>query len=356
MSEGKQVLVQGRIVWTAGSDPFKGQQKKDQQGRLVFDDKGQPAMQYGYGLAVPKPGPSSTPDEVKNFMDIWNAIQSEAMALFPSGRTPPDFSFKYKDGDGIDHKGNPFNVRTGYAGCLVFALTTSLPLKFFKYNGAYQEVKDGIKCGDYVQVQVNVKGHTPKPNTQGKPGLYLNPNLTLFLGFGEEIVNTPEASSVFGAAPPPLPNGASATPVGGAPNFANFGQQPAMPQAPAAPQVPQWNGQANPAVLPPQFQQPAQQQYQMPAVPQQQMGNVPASFVPQQPMQQPVSNMMGSQPASNVYPSNGVPQMGNGSIPTPGFVPPVQQQNMPFPGQAVPQPANNAFPSNGGAPRPPWQQ
>ncbi|TXH10434.1 MAG: hypothetical protein E6R04_05385 [Spirochaetes bacterium] len=289
MSEGRQVLVSGRILWTAGKDPFSGAPRKNQVGQPIMNANGEPAMQYGFGLAVPKPGAASTPDEVKNFMDMWNAVQAEALALYPTGHIPPGFSFKYKDGDGVDHNGMPFSSREGYAGHLVYALTTSLPLKFFKYEGgAYVQVKDGIKCGDYVQVQVNVKGHLLKPGTQGKPGLYLNPNMTLFLGFGKEIVNAPDASSVFGAAPPPLPNGASATPVGGAPNFANFGQQPAMPQAPAAPQVPQWNGQANPAVLPPQFQQQAPPVNHAPAAP-------PAWGAPAQ-QQAPVMQQAGTAP------------------------------------------------------------
>lgn len=277
MSEGRQVMVQGRIVWLAGKTPFEGAQRKGQDGRPMFDQQGKPLMQYGFGLAVKKPGPTSTPDETKNFMDMWNAIQSEAMALYPSGQVPPGFSFKYKDGDGVDHNGQPFANRDGYKDHLVFALTTSLPLKFFRYEGGYVQVSEGIKCGDYVQVQVNVKGHLPKPGTQGKPGLYLNPNLTLFLGYGQEIMNTPDAASVFGAAPPPLPNGASATPVGGPANFANFGQQAQVP-APA-PAAPQWNGQANTAVLPPQFQQAPQ----MPA--NQSVGYQP-QFVQQAPVQQ----------------------------------------------------------------------
>lgn len=262
MSEGRQVMVQGRIVWLAGKTPFEGAQRKGQDGRPMFDQQGKPLMQYGFGLAVKKPGPTSTPDETKNFMDMWNAIQAEALALYPSGQVPPGFSFKYKDGDGVDHNGQPFANRDGYKDHLVFALTTSVPLKFFRYEGGYVQVSEGIKCGDYVQVQVNVKGHLPKPGTQGKPGLYLNPNLTLFLGYGQEIMNTPDAASVFGAAPPPLPNGASATPVGGPANFANFANFGQQAQAPttAAPQRPAWGGQPNPNVLPPQFQQPATQQ------------------------------------------------------------------------------------------------
>jgi len=294
-AEGISLVLQGRIVWTAGQTVFSGSQKKDQAGKLMTNDKGEPAMQYGFGLAVPKPAADSRPEEVKNFMDMWNAIQSEAMALYPTGQIPPGFSFKYKDGDGVDHKGMPFSSREGYAGHLVYALTTSLPLKFFKYEGgAYVQVKDGIKCGDYVQVQVNVKGHLPKPGTQGKPGLYLNPNMTLFLGFGKEIVNAPDASSVFGAAPPPMPTGASATPVGGPANFGSFAQAATTPDVAQAP-VNQWGGQANPNVLPPQFQQPA-----------------PPVMSPNQGYANPQTNYGGpTQPGptapQTAFPSNGAP-------------------------------------------------
>ena len=286
-SEGRNILVQGRILWCTGKTPFQGSPRKGMDNKPILNQQGEPVMQYGFGLAVKKPGPASTPEETKNFMDMWNAIQSEAMALYPSGNVPPGFSFKYKDGDGLDHNGNPFSNREGYKDHLVFALTTSLPLKFFKWDGAYVQISDGIKCGDYVQVQVSVKGHLPKPGTQGKPGLYLNPNMVCFLGYGKEIVNTPDASSVFGAAPPPMPMGASATPVGGPANFGDFGQQQAQVPVPA-PAAPQWNGQVNTAVLPPQFQQP-------PTVPNHAPTSPPAWGAPAQ-QQAPVMQQPGTAP------------------------------------------------------------
>lgn len=249
-AEGISLVLQGRIVWTAGNNPFVGQQRKDQAGKLLTNDKGEPTMQYGFGLAVPKPAADSRPEEVKNFMDMWEAVHKEAMSLYPTGSIPPGFSMKYKDGDQIDHNGQPFANREGYKGCLVFALTTSLPIKFFKYEGAYIQVSDGIKCGDYVQVQVSIKGHLPKMGTQGKPGLYLNPGLTLLLAPGKEIVNTPNADAVFGAQ---APKAVFNIPAYEAPQ--GFAQMAAAQQAPQAPAAPAWGGQANPAVLPPQFQQ-----------------------------------------------------------------------------------------------------
>ena len=256
-SEGRSVLCQGRIVWTCGDTPFKGAQKKDQNGKLIFNDKNEPLMQYGFGLAVPIPGPGATPEQTKNFMDLWQAMHEEAQALYPGGQIPPGFAMKYKDGtNGIDHKGQPFANRPGYKGCYVFGMTTTLPVNFFKYQGAYIQVNDGIKCGDYVQVSVSVKGHLPKPGSQGKPGLYLNPSLVLFLAEGEAIINAPAADTVFGSqAPKAVIDIVAPQAPAGFGQMAQAFQQPAQ-QAPAAPA---WNGQANHGVLPPTFQQPAQQ-------------------------------------------------------------------------------------------------
>lgn len=298
-AEGISLVLQGRIVWTAGQSVFTGSQKKDQAGKLLTNDKGEPTMQYGFGLAVPKPAADSRPEEVKNFMDMWEAMHKEAMSLYPTGSIPPGFSMKYKDGDSVDHNGQPFANREGYKGCLVFALTTSLPIKFFKYEGAYIQVSDGIKCGDYVQVQVSIKGHLPKMGTQGKPGLYLNPGLTLLLAPGKEIVNTPNADAVFGAQ---APKAVFNIPAYEAPqSFAQFQQQQQV--APQAPAVPAWGGQANPAVLPPQFQAPPMAPPVHNYAPQAPMGNgFAAPAAPQMPTTTPSMT-----PAPTAYPSNGFP-------------------------------------------------
>lgn len=267
-STGKSVLVQGRIVWVPG-DLFKGKVKIDQNTKQPkIDSKtGAQIIEYGLGLSVPKT--ELAPD--KTGAAIWSAMHEEAYQIYPSRQIPPSFAWKYKDGDGVDHNGAPFGNREGYPGCLVFALTSQLPMKFFRYeNGSYVQVNDGIKCGDYVQVQVQVKAHGAVG--QGKPGLYLNPMAVLFLGYGKEIINTPSPEQMFGGQAPTLPAGASATPFApegaplmpiGAPQYQapptpqaavpQFQQQPAYPtQAPALPpQV-----QPHHAVLPQQFQPP----------------------------------------------------------------------------------------------------
>ena len=267
---GRSVLVQGRIVWLVG-DLFKGRIKTlygTQTPRL--NAQGETMLEYGFGLAVPKSvlsqaGPGQ-PGE------IWTAIHEEAYTLFPTRQIPPSFAMKYKDGDGIDDKGLPFNQRQGYANHIVFSCTTSLPIKFFRWeNGQNIMINEGIKCGDYVNVQLNIKAHPAVG--QGKAGLYLNPNAVQFLGYGTEIVNAPSGDQMFGNQAPAIPQGASATPLAPQPGQMLVPtmvpqQAPAMPstqqfqpqqQAPAMPSAPHWG------VMPQQFQ-PQQQAPAMPAM------------------------------------------------------------------------------------------
>lgn len=229
-TEGKSVMVQGRIVWVSG-DLFKGKPKVDQTTKLQkFDKQGNPAIEYGFGLAVPKaafqPGQPAAA--------LWEAIHEAAFTLYPSRQLPPGFAWKYKDGDGVDHNGQPFNTREGHSGHLIFACTTSIPIKYFIWqNGNNVQIAEGIKCGDYVNVQLNLKAHPP--SGAGKAGLYLNPNAVQLLGYGKEIINAPSGDQIFGAVQPPMPQGASAQPV--APQGQNLLVPPQAMPAPGAPPV-----------------------------------------------------------------------------------------------------------------------
>lgn len=285
-SNGTAVMVQGRIVWGSG-DLFKGQLQTEFGTKIPKLNKttGEQMIQYGFGLAVPVTafaalGPGQ-PGE------IWNVIHNEAYTLYPSRQMPPAFAWKYKKGDtDLDDKGVPFSQREGYAGHVVFACTTNIPIKWFKFeNGMNVLVNEGIKCGDYVNVQLSVRAHGPIG--QGKPGLYLNPNAVQFLGFGKEIVNTPSGDQIFGTGMPQVPQGASATPLvpqGGllvpaqpqyqqppqpvGPVVPQYQQPPALPPQPHFGVVPQ-GLQPPPGGQPvgpaqPQWGQPAQPQYQQP--------------------------------------------------------------------------------------------
>lgn len=258
-SAGKNVLAQGRIVWVSGN-LFAGKLKTiygTQTPKL--NQQGEQMKEYGFGLAIPKSvlaqAGAGQPGE------IWSALHEEAFTLFPSRQIPPSFAMKFKDGDGVDEHGVPYAQRKGYAGHIVFACTTTLPIKFFKWeNGANMLINEGIKCGDYVNVQLNIKAHGAVG--QGKAGLYVNPMAVQFLGFGEEIVNTPSGDQIFGQVAPAVPQGASAVPFAPQPGQmlvspagyaqtpppANYGVLPqvyqpapvaAAPQAfPSFPQVP----------------------------------------------------------------------------------------------------------------------
>jgi hypothetical protein len=256
-------MVVGRIVWIVGRNLFEGAMKTEFNSKVPKMGKdGQQLREWGFGLAVHKSALNQCqPGEPG---EIWAAIHQEAMTLFPNGQIPPAFAMKYKDGDtSIDDQGIAYSQREGYPGHLVFACKTSLPIKFFKNeNGNVTMVNEGIKCGDYVQVQLGIEAHGAIG--QGKAGLYLNPNAVMFAGYGKEIINTPSGEQIFGATPPPLPPGASAIPLApvgmpapAAPVSPAF--PPMYPTAPAYPSSPAMPPQVpgpHHAVLPPAFQPP----------------------------------------------------------------------------------------------------
>lgn len=289
-SSGRQVMVQGRIVWVCG-DLFKGRPKTDFNTRQpIMDIKtGKPLVEYGFGLAVPKSVLNQTGKGQPG--EIWAAIHEETFTLYPSRQIPPSFAMKYKDGDGIDNTGVSFAQREGYAGHLVFALTTQLPIKFFKFeNNQNFLVNEGIKCGDYVNVQLSIKAHPAKG--QGKPGLYLNPNAVQLIGYGKEIVNIPSGDAIFGTVAPQVPNGASSVPVAPAGFITPPSQQEVQPMGQAYGQPQAQPTAPNYGVLPPTFQ-PA-------ATPQQPMVNHAPQFA------QSVAATPGSMPAVNAT-SAGMP-------------------------------------------------
>ena len=239
-------------------------------------------VQYSFGLAVPKTELVEANMVPGGSAEIWKVIHEQAQLAYGNAQVPPTFSWKYKDGDGVDHNGIPFSQREGHAGHIIFAFSTYFPVEVVKWNEQtkqYVSIKEGVKCGDYVQVQVNVKAHSGNPSIKGsKGGLFLNPQAVLFLGYGQEIVSKPAAGSIFGFGAPKIPVGASATPVG--PVNSPIAVAPAAPVAPtgisqtvetvgpapvAAPQAPAPNF----GVLPPHLQQQAQapQAPQAPAFP-----------------------------------------------------------------------------------------
>lgn len=328
-------MVQGRLMWTSGKTVFEGKPKTNfQTGLAELDKLGNPKIEYGFGLAVPK----GTPE----FQELWNLMHAEAFTIYPSGQLPPDFSMKFKDGDAIDHKGNKFADREGYAGHIILACTTMIPFKCFRHEaGNNIMIMEGIKCGDYVNVQVNIKAHPAVG--QGKAGLYMNPSAVQLIQPGKEIINTPSGDQLFGQAAPTYAGqviadtGAPAMQAmpQAAPQYAPAAPVPqAMPAAVPAPQAAPHHG-----VLPQQFQ-PAPQAAPVPqAMPQ--AAPVPqampqAALVPQAaPLPQaapqyapaPVPQMpMGNAAAPAAIPTGLMPAQQ--APPQPTYAPPAQPSNM----------------------------
>lgn len=225
----------GRIVW---GHPLKPQIKKDQKTKQIIMRDGNQVQQWVFGLAIPK-------DQF--VAQVWPQMSAEAATLFPNG-VPSNFSWKYKDGDGVDASGKPYNTREGYAGHYVLTISTEAfsPQVFKHENGAYRQLApEEIKTGDFVAVNLTLVANKPK-DIQNTPGLYVNPNGIVFVGYGAEIVSAgSNPDELFAGAQFALPAGASAAPL-----------MPAapLPGAPAPLPQPQYAPQPLPAAAPqPQY-------------------------------------------------------------------------------------------------------
>lgn len=278
----------GRIVW---GNPGKSQHKKDQETNALILKDGQPIDVWAFGLAIPK----------QQFIEnVWPAMAAEAAAGF-GAQIPPKFSWKYKDGDGVDDKGKPYSDREGYAGCYVLTISTeAFAPPIFKLNAAGNNYDvmpgEAIKTGDYVAVSLMLKVNVPTQRTH-TPGLYVNPQGIEFVGYGAPIVNGPDAMTMFGGTRHALPPGASTQPM----------QSPGAPGMPQ-PQQPAGMGMPQPGGMP--GQPPMQQQpMQAPAQPQ-------YAPQPQQPAYAPQPAQPGGMPAPGTYP------------PAPDFVPAAMGQPM----------------------------
>lgn len=301
----QQLTVQGRVVW---GHPAKLQTKKDRNKQVVIGKDGQPVQQCAFGLAIPKQMFDQQP--LPSGYTIRQHLEAEARTAFPNG-TPQNFAWKFKDGDGVDHMGKPFASREGFAGHYVLTISTQgfAPAIYKKdERGQWQQVAaEQVKCGDFVAVDITVKYNgSTGTNT---PGLYINPNGVLFLGYGAEISSSQDPDEMFGNFQPA--------------QFAGMSTQPMLPQ-----------GGAMPAMQPaPQPQQYAPQPQQYAPSPAQ-----PAQLPP--PARDFVQNVTGAypqQPAAYQPTMTGQPVAG-----------------MPVQGGYAPTPASPAmaYPSNPAAPQP----
>lgn len=194
----------GRIVW---GHPCKGQIKKDQNTKQPVLRDGQQVEQWAFGLAIPK---------AEFEAQVWPHMQQESMTIFPNG-APSNFSWKYKDGDSVDKNGKPYSDREGYAGCYVLTISTEAfaPQVFKHENGSYRQMMpEEIKTGDYVAVNLTFVANKPT-NAAHTPGIYVNPNGIVHVGYGQEIVSNGggDPDELFAGAQFAMPAGASAQPT-----------------------------------------------------------------------------------------------------------------------------------------------
>jgi hypothetical protein len=277
-------VVPGRIVW---GHPCKSKNKTRRNPvtnaeEVVLGKDGTPAQQWAFGVAFPK-------DHFQQH--IYPALAQEAATAFPNG-VPPRFAWKFKDGDGVDSNGQPFNLREGHAGHYILTVSTEAfaPPVYKLVNGVYQQLQpDQIKCGDYVALGLVIKYNgATGTNT---PGLYINPQAIELVGYGTEIVSagSVDPNALFGGKQYQLPPGASQQPMvapGGA-------AMPGMTQTAGMP------GQVQPQAMP---GMPAGQPMMQPmAQPQAMPGQMPP------PAHDFVQNAMGQQPMMQPQGMPGMP-------------------------------------------------
>lgn len=301
----QEIIIQGRIV--RGHPGVKKPVIDDATKKQKLNEQGQPRESIYFGLAVEK--------SVFN-TQYWPAFYNEALSAFPNG-IPQSFAYKFVDGDGVDGEGKPYNRHEGYAGHFVINYSTEgFPPPVYKAkpnnpNDFDQFPVENVNCGDYVAVSTNLK-YNGNSGTR-KPGLYVNPQCLIHLGYGQKIVSVSvdpkEKFAGFQAM-----------------QFAGMSQQPTMPSvmpmgmAPVAAQMPMAAAPQQYAAAPSQMPAPAHDfvqnavgqapQLQPPAAYQPMMTGQPAAGMPAPGGFAPVP----TSPAMG-YPSN-MPMMGMPGAPT----------------------------------------
>lgn len=245
MSRTDFLLPVGRIV--QGS-LYNGNTTNDKGEPLLVKtgaNKGQPRTEFYFAVAVPK-----TPGHTHWAQTEWGAkIYGAGAAASPALYQSRAFSWKIEDGDSTEpnKRGKRPCDQQGFPGNWIVKMSGGYAPRVFQRDAAgnYQQMTDAIvKLGHYVQASGDASGN----NSAESPGVYLNHQMVLFVGYGPEIVVGPDAASVFGAGPAGLPAGVSAVPLGVA---AMPVAAPAMPAMPAMPAVAPVVVTPNPAFLAP---------------------------------------------------------------------------------------------------------
>jgi hypothetical protein len=243
---------------------------------------GQPNPQLYLGVAFAKTY-GTLDDEIRGqteFGKFYQAIDHAARTCWPNlfpqpwpaPCVNPLFAFKVADGDGVDRNGKRNAEKAGQAGHWIVSFGSSYLPKVVQAagNNVFNQITDPnmVKRGYYIRVAVDIASN----ESLQSPGLYLNPTMVEFCGYGPEIVGGPDAASVFGQ-PAALPPGASTVPPVGAP----------LP----APPVPGAVGSPAPGL--PAYQPPGAPAYQPPVAPAYQPPAAPVAPAYQPPAAPPVA-------------------------------------------------------------------
>lgn len=218
-------------------------QTKDQSGRPLLTQSGQPTQRYFIAVAFRKGDPA--------FESLRALITQAAREGFPhlfdaaGNCTHPRFSFKIADGDGVDDNGKPNANKEGFAGHWVLKLSSSFAPKC--YHAGHYQPHEVIQDANQIQRGYNVRvSGTVEPNGQpNKPGVYVNLGMVEMHSVGPVIVGGPDAAAVFGgAATPAAPVAQYALPAtpavstAVAPPAVPVVPQPAILTPPTVPQAP----------------------------------------------------------------------------------------------------------------------
>lgn len=226
-------LPPGRLVW---GNIYQMRERRGDNGQPKLGADGQPMRACSFGVAIKK-GSEQQWAQTPWGMKLYSVGQQG----FPTGQYQhPSFAWKVTDGDStIPNKAQKRPCdQEGYPGHWIVSCSTSAaPPKTYQLDDRGQPVLwpqvDAINPGDYVEVFISVTDNAPAQS----PGVYINPVMVCFRGYGPRIFSGPDVTVAgFGQAPAPV--GASAAPLAAMPAMAPTPPLPAPVAAPPMPPAP----------------------------------------------------------------------------------------------------------------------
>lgn len=175
---------------------------------------GQPVTKFYFAVAIAK-----TPGHTHWSQTEWGqqVLQAGAEGWPQHYQHPTAFSWKIDDGDStapnLEMKRPCDNE--GWPGHWIIKFNGSNQAPRVCQRDAQGRTVDllaegAVKTGYYVQVAGDCVDNKPSD----KPGVYMNYQAVMFSGVGQEIFTGVDLNTVFGAAAPALPPGATTVPVG----------------------------------------------------------------------------------------------------------------------------------------------